>query len=84
MMNDDPILYIFQFTTGMSNSYGCIEDDIKESLSGQLNILPPKGNWRFVFVTPPGWDVDVEVTPAVGEFLEGVTLYSAHLDVLPQ
>ena len=83
-MNDDPILYIFQFTTGMLNSYGCIKDEFKESLSGQLNILPPKENWRFVFITPPGRDVDVEATSAVGEFLEGVTLYSAHLDVLPQ
>jgi hypothetical protein len=72
------ILYLFQFTT--SNSHG-IRDGIEESLSGQPNILPPKENWRFVFITPPGCEVNDKATSAVEELLEGVRLYSAHLKV---
>jgi hypothetical protein len=53
----------------------------EESLSRLLNILPPKANWRFVFITPSGCEVDVKGTSAVGKFLEGVTLYSAHLEI---
>ena len=29
-----------------------------------LDVLPPKANWRFVFITP-GHKVDVKATPAV-------------------
>ena len=70
-------IYIFQFT--LSNSHD-IKIGIKESLSEQLNILP-KGNWHFVFITPPTCEVDVKATSAVKEILDGVTLYSAHLEI---
>jgi hypothetical protein len=72
-------LYFFQFTVSKSPY-------IKEFLSGQLpaNILPPKENWRFVFIIPPGCEVDVKATSEVEEFLEGVRLYSAHLEIEEQ
>jgi hypothetical protein len=37
-----------------------------------------------VFITPPGCEVDVKAskaTPEMEKFLEGVTLYSAHLEI---
>ncbi|KAF8503491.1 hypothetical protein F5888DRAFT_1887108 [Russula emetica] len=58
-----------------------IKKGIKESLSGILNILPPKANWRFVFITPPDCEVDVNANSEVERFLEGVTLYLAHLKI---
>jgi hypothetical protein len=59
-----------------------IKKRIVGSLSGLLlNILPPKTNWRFVFITPPGCEVGVAATSDVEHFLEGVTLYSAHLEI---
>jgi hypothetical protein len=70
------ILYIFQFTSANEHE---IDRRKEEFLSELLNILPPKTNWRFVFITPPGCDIDVKATSAVEKFLEGVTLYSAHL-----
>jgi len=75
----DSIFYIFQFT--LAKDYD-IKKGMKESLSGLLNILPTKTNWRFVFITPPGCEVDVKaVSEEVVTFLEGVTLYSAHLEI---
>jgi hypothetical protein len=71
-------LYLFQFT--MANNHD-IKKGIEESLSSLVNILPPKTNWRFVFISPPGCDVDVKADSAVEKFLEGVTLYSAHLNI---
>ena len=72
------ILYIFQFA--IANNHD-INNSMEESLSGLLNILPPKANWRFVFITPPGCEVDIKGTSTVEKFLEGVTLYSAHLEI---
>ena len=72
------IPYIFQFTSANEHEI----DKRKEGfLSELLNILPPKTNWRFVFITPPGCEIDVRATSAVEKFLEGVTLYSAHLAI---
>jgi hypothetical protein len=71
------ILYIFQFAVANNHD---INNCMQESLSGLLNILPPKANWRFVFITP-GCEVDVKGTSVVEKFLEGVTLYSAHLEI---
>jgi len=70
-------LYVFQFPISETH-------DIKEFLSGQLDILPPKENWRFVFTTPPGCEVDVKATSTVKEFLNGVDVYLAHLDIEQQ
>jgi RHS (Retrotransposon Hot Spot) family protein len=74
----DAMLHIFQFTMASSHD---IKERIEKSLSGLLNILPPKTNWRFVFITPPGCEVDVTVASKAEKFLEGVTLYSAHLEI---
>jgi hypothetical protein len=74
----EQVLYIFQFT--IANNHD-IKIGIEESLSGLLNILPPKANWRFVFTTLPGRKIDVEATAEVEKFLEGVTLYSAHVEI---
>jgi hypothetical protein len=46
-----------------------------------MDILPSKTDWRFVFITPPGCEVDVKATSEVENFLEGVKLYSAHLEI---
>jgi hypothetical protein len=73
----DENLYIFQMT--ISNTHD-IKRQIETFFTGQPNI-PPKTSWRFVFITPPGSDVDVKGTPGVEHFLEGVTLYSAHIEV---
>jgi hypothetical protein len=72
------VMYIFQFT--VENSHD-IEKGLEEPLSKLVNILPPKTKWRFVFITPPGCEVDVKATPEVEKFLEGMTLYSAHLEI---
>ncbi|KAF8506812.1 hypothetical protein F5888DRAFT_1798045 [Russula emetica] len=74
----DAMLHIFQFTVASSHD---IKERIEKSLSGLLNILPPKTNWRFVFITPPGCEVDVTVASKAEKFLEGVTLYSAHSEI---
>lgn len=74
----DHFLYIFQFTMTENHS---IKKGIEESLSVRPNKLPPKTNWRFVFVTPPDCEVDVKATSEVEQSLEGVTLYSAHLEI---
>jgi RHS (Retrotransposon Hot Spot) family protein len=74
----DARLYIFQLTVAKSHD---VKKGIKDSLSGILNILPPKANWRFVFITPPDCEVDVNANSEVERFLEGVTLYSAHLKI---
>jgi hypothetical protein len=71
-------LYLFQFTAANNHD---IKKGIEQSLSRLENILPPKPNWRFVFITPPGCEVDVKATSEVEKLLEGVTLYSAHLKV---
>jgi hypothetical protein len=76
----DGILYIFQLTVASSHD---IKIGIKK-LSGILNILPPMTNWRFVFITPPGWEVDVKATSEVEAFLEDVKVYLAHLEVEQQ
>jgi hypothetical protein len=70
-------LYFFQFTISDSHD---ISDGIKDYLSGQLRILPPKENWRYVFITPPGCEVDVKSSSETDEFLEGVDVYLAHLE----
>jgi hypothetical protein len=77
----DTTLYIFKFT--VENGHD-IKEDIKESLSGYLNILPPKEDWCFVFITPPDCDVDVKANSAVERSLEGVKMYSAHLEIEQQ
>ena len=71
-------LYLFQFTTANNHD---IKKGIEESLSSLVNILPPKTNWRFVFITPPDCDVDVKADSEVEKLLGGVTLYSAHLEI---
>jgi hypothetical protein len=72
------ILYVFQFTSANTHD---INKHKEEFLSELLNILPPKTNWRIVFVTPPGCEIDVKGTSAVEKLLGGVTLYSAHLEI---
>jgi hypothetical protein len=67
-------LYLFQFTVANNHD---IKKGIKESLTELVDILPPKTDWRFVFITPPGCEVDVKATSEVENFLEGVKLYSA-------
>ena len=70
------VLYGFQFTVTNNHDSGIINKDIEECLSTisrQLDGLRPKENWRFVFITPPGCEVE--------KSLEGVTLYSAHLEI---
>ena len=74
----DQSLYIFQFTAVDNHD---IQPRMEESLHGLLEILPPKANWCFVFITPPDCKVDVEVPSAVAKFLEGVTVYLAHLEI---
>jgi hypothetical protein len=69
-------LYIFQFTVASSHE---IKIGLK-SLSRQPNI-PAKENWIFIFVIPPGSQIDANATLEVKQFLEGVRVYSAHLDV---
>jgi hypothetical protein len=71
-------LYLFQFTVANNHD---IKKRIEEPLPGLLNILPPKMNWRFVSITPPGCEVDVKATSEVEQFLEGMTLHSAHLKI---
>ena len=54
-----------------------IEDFFSEKV---LRALPPKTMWRLVFVVSPRKQT-VGQCKAVGEFLTGVTLFSAELDV---
>jgi hypothetical protein len=72
------ILYIFQFTVATNHD---IKKGIEEFLLGPPNMLPRKENWRLVFITPRGCEVNVKATSGVEKFLEGVTLYSAHLEI---
>ena len=74
-------LYIFQITIAKDHD---IKKGIKDSLSGIQNMLPLKANWQFVFITPPGCEVNVKVTSEVENFLEGVMPYSAHLEIEPR
>jgi hypothetical protein len=73
-----PFLYIFQITIAKDHD---IKRGIEDSLSKLQTMLPPKADWQFVFIIPPGCEVDVKATPEVEKFLEGVTLYSAHLEI---
>lgn len=74
------ILYFFRFTTANSHDFKKgIEESFLEHL--RLNTPPPKENWRFVFVIPPNCEVDVKATSEVEEFLEGVRIYTAHLEI---
>jgi hypothetical protein len=73
----DPNLYIFQFIVANVHH---IKKGLEKSFAGQENI-PPKTGWRFVYITPPGCEVDVKATSEVEQALGGVTLYSAHLEV---
>lgn len=75
------MLYFFQFTMAASHD---IRSGMEDSLSeaGLLDIFPPKANWRFVFITPPDCSVTAKGNSVVNEFLKGVTLYSAHLEVV--
>ena len=70
----DGTLYFFQFTLSDGHS-------IKKISSAELDIFPPKENWRFVFVIPPNCEVDVKATSEVEEFLERVRIYTAHLEI---
>jgi hypothetical protein len=71
-------LYILQFTVANNHD---IKKGIEKSLSRLVDVLPPKTKWRFVFITPPGCEVDVKVTLEVEKFLDGATLFSAHLKI---
>ena len=73
--------YIFQFTVANDHD---IKKRIEDSLPKIMDILPPKRNWRFVLVSPPGCEASVKATSAVKQSLEGVTLYSAHLEIEQQ
>jgi hypothetical protein len=77
----DTFLYIFQITVAKKHD---IKSGIDDSLSKLQTILPPKANWRLIFIIPPGCEVDVKAGSEVEEFLEGVTLYSAHLEIEPR
>lgn len=65
-----------------SKSVYAINDRIKEFFSEEmLHGLPPRTMWRFVFVIPPRKRIVGQCKSGVGEFLTGVTLFSAELDV---
>ena len=70
--------YIFQLSTVKSHD---IKNGIEESSSKMMTILPPKTSCRFVFITPPDYEVDVKPTTEVEQFFGGVTLYPAPLDI---
>ena len=70
-------LYILQFTMASRHD---IKKTMEVSFSNLLNSFPPKTNWRFVFVVPPGHNVNASATPTMEESLRGVALYLAHLD----
>ena len=58
------VLYGFQFTV-TNNHDSDIKKGIEECLSavsGQLDGLPPKENWWFVFITPRGCEVVIKAT----------------------
>ena len=38
-------------------------------------------NWQFMFITPPGCEVEVKASPEVEKSLEGVIMYSADLKI---
>ena len=77
----DGFLYLFQFT--MSDEHG-----VKPRMVGLLRKLmkipafPEMAKWRFVFITPTDCDVTVVMPSEVDTFLEGVSLYSAYLDIV--
>jgi hypothetical protein len=80
-------LYIFQIATMSlyefeSKSVYAIDDGIKDFFSEEMSrALPPKTMRRFVFVVPPRKRIVGQCKSSVGEFLKGVTLFSAELDV---
>jgi hypothetical protein len=80
-------LYIFRIATMCLyeiefKSFYAINDRIKEFFSEEmLHGLPPRTMWRFVFVIPPRKRIVGQCESGVGEFLTGVTLFSAELDV---
>lgn len=80
-------LHIFQIATTAlyefeSKSVYAINDGIKYFFSEKvLRALPPKTMWRFVFVVPPRKRIVGQCNSSVGEFLTGVTLFSAELDL---
>ena len=74
--------YIIQLTVSHKHD---IKRAIEYSLPTNLmDLLPPKKYWRFVFISPPGCEVDIHATPAVKESLGGVSLYSTHLSIEQQ
>jgi hypothetical protein len=72
-------LFIFQLTVANTHD---IKRGIEGFFAGRVDI-PPKTDWRFVFITP-GSEVTVKATPDVKNFLEEVTLYLAHLEIEEQ
>ena len=80
-------LYIFRIATMClyeteSKSVYAINDRIKEFFSEEmLHELPPRTMWWFVFVIPPRKRIIGQCKSGVGEFLTGVALFSAELDV---
>lgn len=80
-------LHIFQIATMSlyeieSKSVYAIKDGIKNFFSEEvLRGLPPKTMWRYVFVVPPGKRIVGQCKSGVAEFLTGVSLFSAELDV---
>jgi hypothetical protein len=76
----DSILYFFQLTVADSHE---IKTRIMTLLSEyeSLDLLPPRKKWRFVFITPPESNVDVKAIFEVETFLEGVEMFSAHLQI---
>lgn len=74
----DSFLYFFKLTVADSHD---IKTRIKDLLSGYEDLLPPKKNWRFVLITPPDCNIDIKATSEVETFLEGMIMYSAHLQV---
>ena len=73
----DDTLYLFRFTVAVSHGI----KDIDNSLSGILPLLPPKKNWRLVFITPPSYEVDVKADSEAEQSSEGVSLYLAHIEI---
>lgn len=80
-------LHIFQIATMSlyefeSKSVYAINDGIKDFFFEEISrALPPKTMWRFVFVVPPRKRIVGQCKSSVGEFLTGVALFSAELDV---
>jgi hypothetical protein len=70
------IFYIFRFAEAKKH-------DIKKGIKASLSklVLPPKTDWKLVFITPPGCEVDINATSEVDKFLEGVRVYTADLEI---